>query len=240
MRVCAVAACLSAACSFSAPGAPANDADAPFADAAIPDAGMPLDGFEVVSLSFRDGAGYQGTRDNWLIEEIDTSRGSDAVFNWDLEHTEGSIFTTSYGESIGLLKFEIFGEGAERVPAGSRISRALLVLVVRDTGDAPTQMFEVSVPWDESTTWATFGAAAGPQAGDDYDPKTALPFETGSGGAVAIDVSASVQRWSDGSINNGWVFRAGSDQGTDVPSRESADEGQRPKLVVEYLIPAPR
>lgn len=236
----AVTAGLLAACSFSASSAPAPDADTrSFADAAIPDAPDPPDGFEVVSLSFRDGAAYQGTRDNWLIEEITDSRGTEDAFNWDLEHTEG-LFSDNKGESVALLKFEVFGAGPDQVPPGSMISRALLIVVVFDGAGAPTQMYDVSVPWDESTTWETFGAVPGPQPGDDYDETSAIPFETMNDGAVAIDVSGSLQRWSDGAINNGWLFRAGSDNGTDVRSREHDDEGQRPALLVDYLVPITR
>ena len=227
-----------AACSFSAPGEPVSDAGPKsFADAAIPDGAQPPDGFDVASLTFRDGAGYQGTRDSWLIEQVSDSRGDRDQINWDLEHTEG-LFGDNLGESISLLSFEIFGEGPGQVPPGATIARALLILVIFDGAGEPTEMVEVLVPWDESTTWATFGAAAGPQSGDDYDPSSAIPFETTSNGAVAIDVSRSVTRWSSGQPNYGWLFRAGGTNGTDVRSREFSEENQRPALVVDYLVPS--
>jgi hypothetical protein len=229
------------ACSFSG-GSGADPGPDLFADASIADAMEPPPGFSLVSLSFRDGVDYGGTLDNWLFEADDNGRGDRDTINWDLEHSEGGFLGigVARGESVSLVSFEIFGAAPERVPPGSQIARALLVLVITDGGDQPTEMFEALAAWDESTSWDTLGPTPGPQAGEDYDELSSIPFETGGvDGAVALDVTNSVQRWSDGAANNGWLFNAGSDNGTDVRSREFDNESQRPALLVDYLIPDP-
>lgn len=227
------------ACSFSG-GSNTGPGDESFADASIPDAMEPPPGFTVVSLSFRDGDTYDGTRDNWLFEKDDNGRGDRDSINWDQEHSEGGFLGigVSRGESVSLVSFEIFGSEADRVPSGARIARALLILVITDGSDAPSDMFEAIVPWDESTSWDSLGPTSGPQEGEDYDAASEIPFETGGvDGAVALDVTGSVQRWSDGEPNFGWLFRASSDNGTDVRSSEHDDETQRPMLRVDYLVP---
>jgi hypothetical protein len=227
------------ACSFSGgPGSDDNAGPTIYADAAVADAMEAPPGFSLVTYSFRDSDTYTGTRDNWLAEEDDNSRGDRDLVNWDLSHTEGLLGLVDRGETVALVGFEIFGDGADRVPFDSTIARALLVLVITDGSGEPTEMYQAGVDWDESTTWATLGDSPGPQPGEDYDEATAIPFETGGiDGAVALDVTGSVQRWSDGAANDGWLFRAGSDNGTDVRSREFDDESQRPLLRVDVLVP---
>ena len=230
---------LVSACTFS--GGVGETEPESFPDASIPDAADPPPGFSLVSLSFRDGPTYAGTRDNWLFEEDSGSRGNRDVLNWDREHSEGGFIGIGVdrGESVTLVGFEIFGDAADRVPPGARIARALLVLVITDGSGRAHRDVRGRHRLGRVDLLGQLGSELRPQAGEDYIEASRVPFETGGvDGPITLDVTVTVQRWSDGALaNNGWLFRALSDNGTDVRSSEFDDENQRPLLRVDYLAP---
>jgi hypothetical protein len=81
------------------------------------------------------------------------------------------------------------------------------------------------------------GGDPGATAGDEYD---AVILDTALGtpaGPQTVDVTTSLQAWSDGSsTNNGWLFVPTGIDGTEVRSSEyAAVPTERPKLTVEYL-----
>jgi hypothetical protein len=225
-------ALLVSACQFG--GSQAGGVPLPV-DAALPDTAPPP-GYEVVSLSFRDGDGYDGTRDTWLIEQAAEPRGDGVLINCDLEHTEGcNIFgCDNLGESVALIRFDVFGDGAARIPPGAEIARALLTVSILDGSPDGADLFDVAVDWDEATTWTTFGAEPGVQP-DDLVPDTAVALPTDVPGAEVLDVTGTLVRWSAGAAPRGWLIRARGANGIDIASRESPEEAERPSLSVAYL-----
>jgi hypothetical protein len=225
-------ALLVSACQFG--GSQAGGVPLPV-DAALPDTAPPP-GYEVVSLSFRDGDGYDGTRDTWLIEQVAEPLGANAVINCDLEHTEdcGFLCTDNLGESVALIQFDVFGDGDGQVPPGAEIARALLTVSILDGSPDGADLFDVAVDWDETTTWATLGAEPGVQP-DDLAPDTAVALPTDAAGAEVLDVTGTARRWSAGAAPRGWLIRARGADGIDIASRESPEEAARPSLSVAYL-----
>ena len=58
-----------------------------------------------------------------------------------------------------------------------------------------------------------------------------------SSGFQSMDVTASLQIWSNGQLNEGWVFIDNSTNGADFHSSETRKTGDRPKLTVDYTLP---
>jgi len=56
-------------------------------------------------------------------------------------------------------------------------------------------------------------------------------------GFQSLDVTDSLQLWSNGQLNEGWVFIENSTNGADFHSSETRKKGERPKLTVNYTPP---
>lgn len=184
------------------------------------------------TVVFQEGVnGYAGTIDTFLKQAAPASdNGTAGVVEWDGD--DGG------GQNIGLLRFDnIFGADSGRVPGGAIITSATLTYTVGNPGNAAT-VNEVLVDWTQGVTYDTFGGDAGVQP-DEYNP-AAVGSAAGTSGANSLDVTSSISAWSlNPAANKGWVFRpTGGTDGVEFASSESATVTQRPKLTVEYLIPA--
>jgi len=178
------------------------------------------------SLVFRDGFdGYAGTLDSYLSDNVPGPHGAETTLIWDL----------SPDEEHALVQFSsLFGPGPRQIPPGSTIVAASLQIVVIEPSASIGMFREVAAAWDESTTWATFGVAAGVQPED--LGATLGPAPTT--GTTVIDVTTSVAAWSaNPAASFGWLFSPGGTDGCDVASSEATNPDQRPELRVTYVAP---
>lgn len=166
--------------------------------------------------------GYTGTQDAEIHSNAgaDTPLGTVAQVGSDLDDA---------GIAQGLFRFDgIFGNGADQIPPGARIVSATLSLSQVDAGSV-LNVHRMLIPWDQANvTWNSLvdGVSAdGVEAVTTFDTTTA-------GGLGALDVTASLQAWSDGQANNGWVFLSTGTDGVDMASSESASP---PQLSVVYV-----
>jgi hypothetical protein len=203
--------------------------DADQADASDDD-GSPIDAVDADTtprtLVFREGAdGYAGTADSYISSNVPGPHGAETVFIWDVDPDE----------EHSLVRFDaIIGGAAGQIPPGSTVMSATLTLVIVEPTASIGTMREAAIAWDENTTWATFGAAAGVQPDDVINDLGPAP----TSGTAMIDVTASLARWvAAPASNNGWVFSPGGGDGCDVASSEDGNDANRPQLSVTFVRP---
>ena len=188
--------------------------------------------------------GYAGTQDTWLNEAApDLSYGESNVRVSD-DDVENFFFGDAQGQA--LVRFEgLFDQ--DSVPLGSTIHGATLSLELSDDIDTPLFdpsffVHRVLVPWDESSTWNSMGN--GLQVGSELTGAVAS-FEGDNDPnddfLRRIDVTSSVQAWSDGEQNWGFAILpeviAGNDDGIDIRTSESGIEILRPRLEIVWEEP---
>lgn len=185
---------------------------------------------------------YAGQEDTVLY-----SRDPDVNFG-----TEGSISPDqqdSNGVRQGLVKFDdIFGDGPGQIPLGSTINSATLTFNVVNDSNSAMQMsaYRMLTDWSEATaTWNSFGLIGGVQASEGeasnlppdgilYDPDTTAENPLTAG---IFDVTRSLESWSAGAANFGWMIESAATNGWDFRTKESA-QSQRPKLTIDFTAPA--
>jgi hypothetical protein len=137
--------------------------------------------------------------------------------------------------SHGLLRFDgIFGSAAGQIPADAQIVSATLTLRTIDPGDT-VEFHRMLTDWSDVNTWNFFTdglSADGVEMLSDVDavftPELPIPR------VDAIDVTASVQAWSDGMPNHGWGIIPTGPDGWLFQSSESTVISNRPLLTVTY------
>ncbi len=139
-----------------------------------------------------------------------------------------------------VIKFpNIFGGGAGSIPLGSRILSATLTLEVNNPGD-DVLLYQLIESWDEATvTWneASTGVSwtnAGAY-GTGSHKATAVGTLSAPESSNSVDVTASVQNWSFGELNEGWLLKDTGGDGVDIRSSEYATGSVRPKLEVTWV-----
>ena len=181
---------------------------------------------------FRQGQnGYSGTLDTFLRESrADRTYGGEAFIDVDSEDSAGVAIQ-------GLVWFDgIFGAGAGRIPLGARITSATLTLNVSDSTRAPFSTYLMQEDWSARPVWSWNGFGNGVQTNGTEAATTAIATYSGiAKGTQTLDVTSSLQAWSDGAANYGWLFQGGPD-GFRFASSES---GTAPTLSVTYEIVAP-
>ena len=200
---------------------------------------------EQFTFTFQQGVnGYAGTRDTHLDEAGGgTSYGSDTYMAVDA-HYGGSL------RNDALLVFDgIFGSGADQIPDGAEILSATLRIYIPPPGSGTcgATLHRMLRPWNESDTWDIWGdgeyphnsvggiQADGTEAVADPDDEVGTVTE---GTYVDFDVTDSLQAWSDGAANCGWVFlpKPISVDGWRISTHEEPILQYRPELTV---IPEP-
>lgn len=182
------------------------------------------------TISFQDGVdGYAGTSDTWIGSAApDNDNATSGVVEWDGE--DGG------GQNFGLLRFnDVFGSGANQVPAGAVINSAVLTYQVTNGGDSGT-VNDVLVDWapPNPVTWNNFGGDAGVQA-DEYG--NTVGTAAGSAGTQTLDVTSSVAAWSANPVSNrGWIFRPTGTDGVEFVSSNSTTVSSRPELTVTFTL----
>ena len=196
------------------------------------------------TLSFQQGAsGYLSSADTY----IDAALGSQA-------NASPFVIDGSPVEQ-GLIKFDnIFGAGANQIPAGSTISSATLTLWVgtntSDESSDTVSFHRLLHPWVATDVWNAYGVAPwNAQAGIQADGVDAMAAASATATmsalatAYPVDVTTSLQAWSAGpSSNFGWVILppAAGTNGLRLESAESttASNTRRPLLSVTFNAPA--
>ncbi|MGD2037980.1 MAG: DNRLRE domain-containing protein, partial [Desulfobacterales bacterium] len=158
--------------------------------------------------------------------------------------------TTNYGSAVDILvddtpdyhtviKFpNIFGGGANQIPLGSTVTSATLTVEVYDPG-TDIDVYQLTESWiEDQVTWnnrvtGTGWSNAGADGTSSHKAAADDTF-TGSTGTQNIDVTTSVQNWSAGEANEGWVLIDTSSGGVDIYSSEYGTIASRPKLSVTY------
>ncbi len=188
------------------------------------------------TVTFQEGASsYTGTIDTFIRESnATTNYSADVVLEWD----DNAAAT----DEITFLRFNsLFSSSGGPIPAGATIVSASLRYMTTDLsgtstaeGD-PANVYESLVDWPETTvTWNNFGGEAGVQA-DEYQNLVTPAPATARSTAYTIDVTASLQRWSNNpSSNLGWIFLPTADDGVTLYSSEAATVANRPLLTVIY------
>ena len=192
------------------------------------------------TLTFQEGDGKgtpSETDDAYLREASPTSNFSTGTFI----NIDGSPLRHA------VLKFpNIFGSGPNQIPLGSSITSATLTLEVTNTaGDHPSvwqiteSWVESQVSWDNRSTGPTVTwSDPGVDGTTSHKATKEGDFPTSSTGFQSLSVTTSVQNWSDGEANEGWVFTNNSPaNGIDLSSSEHGTPANRPKLSVTYTSP---
>ena len=154
----------------------------------------------------------------------------------------GNPFTTmkiggSDGKQ-GLLRFDgLFGSGS--IPAGSSIENATLSLdVVSPIPVASTiSLYRITTNWDANSTWNSLDG--GLQVGTETRPVADLTFTVTSSTPGTITLSSAelrntVQDWSNGQANWGWLIVSNSSQMLELRTSEDGQSSGRPQLAIEY------
>jgi len=188
-------------------------------------------------MTFENGvSGYEGTQDTGIFSIApNVNFGTEVSISPDQQDANGV--------RQGLLRFDgIFGDQPGQIPYGSTINSATLELSVVNSSFTSMQMsfYRVLTPWSEaSATWNTFGQIGGMQASENEVtdlPPDFIQFDPTTG-TKSLDVKLSLQNWSAGQDNFGWMIESASSDGWDFETSEAAI-GDRPKLTVNYTEPA--
>ncbi|MBK7403345.1 MAG: DNRLRE domain-containing protein [Phycisphaerales bacterium] len=188
----------------------------------------------VHTAAFQQGVnGYDGTSDTELRAiNPDTGLGQEPRASVDAQY--------SFLKTNALLRFDgLFGPGA--IPAGARITSAVLQVQIVDAGSGLT-LHAMRRPWQESDTWnSLLGGVRADDLEADYRPIASAGRDSDApnlaAGPLGFDVTADVIRWRAGAPNQGWAmlpWPSGID-GVDVATSEWPEVSERPRLIVRYL-----
>lgn len=146
------------------------------------------------------------------------------------------------GESQVLMRFDgIFGDQEKQIPPGSTIISARLEVSAFDQGDT-VHLHRMMVPFGNAPTWNKM--VSGVSADDLEAMRASETFTFGKISAavtfIPFEVTDTVQAWSSGAENHGWVFMNVGGNGWDFYSSDFDKSAQRPRLVVKFIPPAAR
>jgi len=186
-------------------------------------------------VTFQQGVnGYVGNEDTYVYDvSPNTSFGNDSRINVDYDPDPGD------DTAHGLIRFEnIFGAGAGQIAYGSTIvSASLTVEVFNNSGNSETvSLNRMLNGWTESSTWNSM--VGGIQLDDVEAVNVAdgtVPDPNSQGSQTITGLDTTLQLWSDGTANNGWVFSSDGTNGWDFYSSEYGTVSLRPYLTVEYV-----
>jgi hypothetical protein len=185
------------------------------------------------TVAFQDGAnGYTGTVDLeiWAVSPNTCLNGNPNA---------SSDADNDGGESQVLMRFDnIIGSKPGQIPPGSAIHSAALVVSAFDEGTT-VHLHRMLVPWKRTATWASLVAGVTADGLEASKQKDGFTFGkiSASTSAISFDVTDTVQAWTNGKPNYGWVFINTGGNGWDFYTSEFEDVKQRPKLVVEFALP---
>lgn len=174
--------------------------------------------------------GYTGTVDSFLRE----GRANNSYTTATEINVDGADSTNV--KIQGLLSFSgIFGNGPGQIPLGSVITSATLTLSISDATKNPLSLYRMVQDWTAlpSLTWNTM--VGGVQTdGTEALSTPDLMLGALASGSQTISVLQSLQAWSAGAANNGWLLSSG---GSDGFAFSSSEGGAAPILTVTYDAP---
>ncbi len=205
-------------------------------------------GHVLKSTSFSNGnpSGYVGAQDTQLSRSTpDTSYANAATITVDAADGAGQPSQT-------LLRFNnLFGNGTGQVPFNSEIALATLNIEVTNAGSGLVAL-RMLQDWQESSTWNSLvdGVSAnGIEAAlaTNFDVTVGTPdaneaASTNVGlGTFSLDVTKTVQAWSNGSTNNGWLlnYLDGGTNGIGFRSSDDSTASLRPRLNIDFVSSVP-
>ncbi len=183
---------------------------------------------QATTRTFVQGSGYAGCVDTSLqIDFPDTPFGSSQSIAVDFDP-----------ENHGLIRFDdIFGNAPNQVPLGAVITSATLTLNLSNQGGISTGVHRMLLPWEADDTWNDWGSGVQPD-GIEAEVLPDATIVSTLGSSLAVDVTSSVQTWSDGTENLGWVLLPGDESadGWEFASADNSSEGIRPTLEVVFVF----
>ena len=181
---------------------------------------------------------YQQGDGQGSVSDIDDAKILEASATTNYGSTKDLLIDASPHEHT-VIKFpNIFGGGANQIPLGSTIISATLTGQVYNGGDDMLlyQLIEgwveASVTWNEASTgvsWTNAGAD-----GTGSHKATSVGTLSGVIGSQSIDVTTSVQNWSFGELNEGWLLKHTGTSGLKIRSSDYETAAERPRLTVTY------
>ena len=155
------------------------------------------------TVTFQEGVnGYFGTVDTQIDELTPTIPYSD---DNDISADGGM------NEKQGLIRFDnIFSDNGGPIPTGSTITSATLTFNVTDPSlsSASIELYTINntVVWNDASTWAslTDGITIGTETASTADSVLTDPDLPNA--QTFLGLGTTLQSWSDGGTNNGWVI----------------------------------
>ena len=144
------------------------------------------------------------------------------------------------GESQVLMRFDkIIGDKKSQIPAGATIKSAKLYVSAFDQGDT-VHLHRMLTPFGEAPTWSRLVSGISADGMEAARHKDAFTFGkiAANSSEVTFDVTDTVQAWVSGAENHGWVFINTGGNGWDFYSSDFDKTAQRPRLEVEFVVPA--
>ncbi|VTS04744.1 DNRLRE domain-containing protein [Tuwongella immobilis] len=191
---------------------------------------------ETTVVSFQQGVnGYTGVLDTML-----SSKNASTVFEAATALTVAASPPSPSDQYQSLIRFN----GVEAaIPSNSKIYRAFLVFETTGSGGGSGfNLHELFVNFDKNSTFNSLGGGIN-LAGTEYNSVPVATFGSASnanhiqdGQIVRLDVTSSVQNWSNGVDNKGWVLLPLSN-GTNDWSFFSSEDGKGPRLEIVYSTP---
>ncbi len=186
------------------------------------------------SITFIQGVdGYQGTVDVeiWALAPTTILHNNPQVT---VDENNGGA------ESQVLMRFDgIFGTKEKQIPLGSTIVSARLEVSAFDQGDT-VHLHRMLVPFGNAPTWNKMISGVSADGLESLRVTETFTFGKISAAAsfVAFEVTETMQAWSNGTENHGWVFLNTGGNGWDFYASDFDKTAQRPRLIVKFTPPA--
>ncbi len=185
------------------------------------------------SLTFIQGVdGYKGTVDVeiWALAPTTILHNNPQVT---VDESNGGA------ESQVLMRFDdIFGTKERQIPLGSTIVSARLEVSAFDQGDT-VHLHRMLVPFGNAPTWNKMVSGVSADGMESLRVTETFTFGKISAAAsfVAFEVTETLQAWSNGTENHGWVFLNTGGNGWDFYASDFDKTAQRPRLIVKFIPP---
>ncbi|WP_458138773.1 cytochrome c peroxidase [Methylomonas sp. YC3] len=202
----------------------------------------------------RDVAAGVYINDN-LTRNVDFQQGTNNFSGTVDTYLDASFRNTAYATATSLLvddgspnqkniliRFDgLFGNGPGQIPPGSKIeSASLKVFVTKTDGLDYVGINQMLVPWSDTSTWNSLTSGISTNNVEASSTQLFRLSAGGSGNQSFDNLASSLQAWSNGAPNYGWVINTGSTDADNwtIASAQATTISQRPRLVVTYTPPA--
>lgn len=145
-----------------------------------------------------------------------------------------------------MIRFtDIFGTGSDPIPHGSSINSASLFFYLGYSTEYERAIYDMTETWHPGIRWYQLSGGDGLQPGVNMASDPVASYTSWPGNSwLEVDVSSSLQSWSDGAENFGWGIWGERTDGngfsvTAINSFENGDETLHPYLEVDFTAPEP-